>query len=72
MKVYADNYAQLQSVSTRSVVRQSNIPQLKIPKVAHADLRFEVVLKEDVSSNFNRFMTEHESTAYWISEFRQQ
>lgn len=72
LKVYTENYAQLQSVSTRSVVKQSNIPQLKIPKVAHADLRFEVVLEEDLSSNFNRFMTEQESTVYWISKFRQQ
>ncbi|MGE8047926.1 RHS repeat-associated core domain-containing protein [Pseudomonas monteilii] len=72
LAVYTERYAELHSVSTRSVVKQSNIPQLKIPKVAQEGLRFEVVRSADRSSNFNRFMTEHESAVYWITQFRRQ
>lgn len=70
LAVYSQDVGALRSVSTRSIVKQSNIPQLKIPGTAHASLRFERVLDSDVSSNFNRFMTEQQSAMYWVSEFR--
>ena len=72
VSVYTTDISKLHSLSTRSVVKQSNIEQLKIPRGAHASLRFERVSDGEVSSNFNRFMSEQESAAYWITRFRQQ
>jgi RHS repeat-associated protein len=72
LAVYSNDVEQVRAISTRSVVKQSNIPQLKIPEAAQKNLSFQIVDSADRSSNFNRFMTEQESAAYWISAFRKQ
>lgn len=72
LAVYTNDFEKLHSFSTRGLVKQSNIEQLKIPKAAHGSLRFERVSTAIVSSNFNRFMSEQESAAYWINEFRKK
>jgi RHS repeat-associated protein len=72
LEIYSNDIDQVRSFSTRSMVKQSNIPQLKIPEAAHRSLSFKIVSSTDRSSNFNRFMTEQESAAYWIGAFRKQ
>ncbi|WP_458128659.1 RHS repeat-associated core domain-containing protein [Pseudomonas sp. Z2-11] len=72
LEIYSNDIDQVRSLSTRSMVKQSNIPQLKIPEAAHRSLSFKIVSSTDRSSNFNRFMTEQESAAYWIGVFRKQ
>ncbi|MBA1201642.1 RHS repeat-associated core domain-containing protein [Pseudomonas capeferrum] len=70
LAVYTGNFELAHASSTRGVVKQSNIPQLKIPRVVHSSLRFERVEVADVTSNFNRFMDEQQSIAFWINNFR--
>ncbi|WP_434571322.1 RHS repeat-associated core domain-containing protein [Pseudomonas sp. Z3-8] len=72
LEIYSNDIDQVRSFSTRSMVKQSNVPQLKIPEAAHRSLSFKIVSSTDRSSNFNRFMTEQESAAYWIGAFRKQ
>lgn len=69
LAVYTHDFNRVHSYATRSVVKQSNIEQLKLPQTAHANLSFHVISQADRSVNFNRFQSEQQSAEFWIAEF---
>ncbi|WP_433737501.1 RHS repeat-associated core domain-containing protein [Pseudomonas putida] len=72
--VYTDNFDLVHSSSARGTAKAGTIQleQVKISKAAHASLKFKTANIADVSSNFNRFMSEQESISHSITQFRRQ
>jgi RHS repeat-associated protein len=72
--VYTHDFNLTHSNSARGMAKSGSaqIEQIKISRNAHSSLKFGMVKKAEVSSNFNRFMSEQESISHGIMEFRKQ
>jgi RHS repeat-associated protein len=72
VSVHTTDFKLLHSNAARGTAKAGTmqIDQVKIAKAAHSSLALTITGDAQVSSNFNRFMSEQEHTNHWVMRFR--